>query len=322
MKKVFALLLSLILLVSCNRKDYVRITGYAQGGVYTVKCSIPKGASYKWAAQAKDSIDTILSHIDNAVSGYNKASLLSRMNAGEYIPESNSSEYMILCRLTDYCDSLFLETDGALDTRAAALFDIWGFGFKNGSMPSDEEVAAAMRDRSKMNFNAVAQGFSADLVGEFLKGEGVEDMLVDIGGEILCCGQNPAGKSWSIGIDSPVDGNMNPGEDLKGIFEIPQGKECGVVTSGNYRKFYIHDGVKYSHTVDPRTGYPVSHNLLCATIVAPTSALADALATYCMVIGFEQAAEFIESRSDLEGCLITSDQTWCSSGFTLVSAAQ
>lgn len=300
-----------------SSKDYVRITGYAQGGTYSVKCSIPSGASHSWPAQAKDSIDAILSHIDNAVSGYNKASLLSRLNRGEKITPDSSAEYRILCELTDYCDSLYLETDGALDTRAAALFDAWGFGFKNGEMPSEQVIQQAKADRSQMNFNAVAQGYSADMVGAFLKRQGVEDMLVDIGGEIYCCGVNPSGKGWSIGIDSPIDGNMNPGEDIKGIFTISEGSSCGVVTSGNYRKFYIKDGVKYSHTVDPRTGYPVTHNLLCATILAPTSALADALATYCMVIGFEEAAALIESRADLEGCLITSDQTWCSEGFVL-----
>ncbi len=316
-KALIPLLFCIIALASCQSSQYVRITGYAQGGTYSIKCRIPSGAQSTWPSQAKDSIDQILTDIDNAVSGYNINSLLTRQNAGENIPDDGSRMYSILQELTDYCDSLYMETDGALDTRAAALFDVWGFGFKQGQMPSEDEIAEARANRSRMNFNAVAQGYSADMVAAWLKGQGVTDMLVDIGGEIACCGFNPSGKGWTIGIDAPFDGNMSPGESIQGIFTIPEGQECGVVTSGNYRKFYIKDGVKYSHTVDPRTGAPVTHSLLSATILAPTSALADALATYCMVIGFEQASAFIEGREDLEGCLITSDRVWCSSGFSL-----
>lgn len=309
--------LGAILLCSCSRKDYVRITGYAQGGTYSIKCSIPNGKGARWVQQVKDSVDHVLYAIDNAVSGYNKNSLLSRYNSSGSLSDDGSLEYRIFCHLQDYCDSLYLETDGALDTRAAELFDIWGFGFKNGSMPSDGQVEQAMKNRSRMNFNAVAQGYSADMVAEVLMRNGVTDFLVDIGGEMACMGLNPAGKNWTIGIDAPKDGNFSPGEDITGTFSLPGSRYCGVVTSGNYRKFYIKDGVKYSHTVDPRTGRPVTHDLLCATILAPTSALADALATYCMVIGFDQASEFIESRDDLEGCLITSSGNWCSSGFSL-----
>ena len=144
-------------------------------------------------------------------------------------------------------------------------------------------------------------------------------MLVDIG-EIFCDGVNPSGQPWTLGIDRPADGNNQPGSQIQGIFRAPEGPH-GIVTSGNYRKFYIRDGKKYAHTVDPRTGYPVEHTLLSATIVAPDATLADAYATYCMVIGLDASREFLESRPDLEGCLIYDDngvfRTWTSSGFTL-----
>ena len=174
-----------------------------------------------------------------------------------------------------------------------------------------------------MNFNAIAQGYSCDKVASYLHGMGVKDMLVDIG-EIYCEGVNPAGKPWKIGIDRPVDGNNSPGADLDGVWESG-GKACGIVTSGNYRKFYVRDGRKYSHTIDPRTGWPVEHNLLSATIVAPNATDADAYATYCMVIGMEAAREFILSNAGrIEGYLIYSDengemQEWASSGFSIVS---
>ena len=139
-------------------------------------------------------------------------------------------------------------------------------------------------------------------------------------GEIYCAGRNPAGRDWSIGVDRPVDGNDAPGTDLDGVW-LSGGRSCGIVTSGNYRKFYVRDGRKYAHTVDPRTGYPVDHSLLSATVVASTAAAADAYATYCMVLGFEEARAFIESRPDLEGYLIHDvDGTmveWASPGFTL-----
>lgn len=326
MKRAHVCIITAILcLVSCrNDQQYIAMTGFAQGGTWTVKCKVPQhvSSSYSrsWGEDTRRGIDSILVCIDNAVSGYNKASLLSRQNAGEEILPDGSPEYGILDALTRYCDSLYIATGGVVDTRAATLYDVWGFGFKSGEMPTEAQVAEAAADRSRMNFNAVAQGYSADLVGSYLKGLGVTDMLVDVGGEIYCCGLNPAGKGWSIGIDAPVDGNMNPGEKLQGIFSIEPGRSCGVVTSGNYRKFYIRDGVKYSHTVDPRKAAPVKHNLLSATILAPTSALADALATYCMVVGLEEASEFICSRSDLEGCLISADSLWTSPGFVLAPA--
>ena len=140
-------------------------------------------------------------------------------------------------------------------------------------------------------------------------------MLVDIG-EIYCDGLNPSGRGWTIGVDNPVDGNNSPGKDLKGIWHS-DGSGCGIVTSGNYRKFYIKDGKKYAHTIDPRTGYPVQHNLLSATVVAPTAAEADALATACMVLGAEDARSLIESLDGVEAYLICSDSTWKSDGFNL-----
>ena len=221
------------------------------------------------------------------------------------------------------------ETKGAVDVAAAPLFDLWGFGFKSGNLPSDEEVRNILKtsnlenfllqDKGELNFNAIAQGYSCDLVAKYLYSIGVKDMMVDIG-EIFCDGLNPYGQPWSLGIDKPIDGNNELGAQIQGVFRAPEGPH-GIVTSGNYRKFYIKDGKKFSHTVDPRTGYPVTHNLLSATIVADDALTADAFATYCMVIGLEESMEFLESRPDLEGCLIYDEdgqfKTWCSEGFSL-----
>lgn len=316
MRKTLISAIITLCLTGCTGEQYIMIHGFAQGGPYEVKCKVGN-ASARQAASLKEGIDSILNVIDRSVSGYNSASLLSRYNGGQEVADDGSAEFRVFASLTAYGDSLFLATDGALDTRAAELFDIWGFGFKNGQMPDSAAVEAARHNRNMLNFNAIAQGYSADMVASYLRKKGITDMMVNIGGEIYCSGLNPKGGRWTLGIDRPFDGNMDPGKDLSCKFEVPAQRLHGVVTSGNYRKFYIVDGVKYSHTIDPRTGCPVKHNLLSATIMAPDATLADAIATYCMVIGPEQARDFIESRDDLEACLISSDAMWCSKGFIL-----
>ena len=332
-----------LLLCSCNGPGrYVAVTGYAQGGTYSVKFNasgvkVPR-------ARIASAIDSILVLVDTTLSGYNKSSQLSRFNAGEaIIPNRLFSDIYAFSR------DIWEETGGCVDVAAGPLFDIWGFGFSNDSLPSSDKVLSVLENCGmarlqggmapgepldaasllaapsasfvlpRLNFNAIAQGYTCDLVAGYLRSIGVTDMLVDIG-EIYCAGRNPSGRDWNIGVDRPTDGNDTPGADLDGVW-YSAGRSCGIVTSGNYRKFYVRDGRKIAHTVDPRTGYPVDHSLLSATIVAPTAAAADAYATYCMVLGFEQARAFIESRPDLEGYLIRDvDGTmaeWASPGFTL-----
>jgi thiamine biosynthesis lipoprotein len=308
-KSFFPILAAVCILTGCARSGYVTFTGYAQGGTYSVKADLT-GVSVP-REEIGATIDSLLTGIDFSLSGYNKSSLLSRYNAGEEIvPDRFFTEVRALS------DRYKAETGGAFDVTAAPLFDIWGFGFTADSLPDPERVTAALaacKEEKVLNFNAIAQGYTCDVVAGYLHSLGVKNMLVDIG-EIFCEGLNPAGRGWTIGVDNPVDGNDTPGADIKGIWES-DGSACGIVTSGNYRKFYVKDGKKYAHTIDPRTGYPVTHGLLSATVVAPTAAEADALATACMVLGPEGARELILSRPELEGYLITGDGTWASDGF-------
>ena len=323
--------------VSCSRSGYVKIEGYAQGGTYYVTFNM-EGVSQP-AVEIRDSIESILRKIDFTLSGYNKSSVLSRFNSGEEIIVDE-----MFADIYSHAYSIYEETEGAVDVSFSPLYDMWGFGFKSGSLPSVQQVDSVMsfcgmhRLRQTMsdlvgsgispsvlsngafnpqlNYNAIAQGYSCDLVAEYLYSVGVKDMMVNIG-EIFCDGKNPSGVAWTIGIDRPEDGNDQPGAQLQGIFAVPEGPH-GVVTSGNYRKFYVKDGKKYAHTIDPRTGAPVNHNLLSATVIAENALLADAYATYCMVVGLEEAKSFIESREDLEGCLVYDQDgeyvTWCSEG--------
>lgn len=340
MFKKYILLSAVIafLLCSCTERGrYVAVTGFAQGGTYSVKFNISGVKESR--ERISSAIDSILTLVDTTLSGYNKSSILSRFNSGETVVPND-----LFCEIFSFCSDIYEETGGCVDVASGPLFDIWGFGFSTDSLPSDDlvketlatcglsrikssfapgcSIASGEPSLPELNFNAVAQGYTCDLVAAYLHSIGVKDMLVDIG-EIYCEGVNPAGQGWSIGIDRPVDGNETPGADLDGIW-TSEGRACGIVTSGNYRKFYVRDGKKYAHTIDPRTGYPVQHNLLSATVTAASGAAADAYATYCMVIGLEEAKAFIESRDDLEAYLIYDSgngmEEWASRGFTLRSS--
>ncbi len=329
-----AMAATIFLAISCDRKDrYISITGYAQGGTYMVKLNLGNGRNVVKVEpeDIKEGIDSVISAVDSSLSGYNRESLLTRFNSGERIvPDS------IFLDIYSVSYRFFEETGGAFDVASGPLFDIWGFGFRDGAFPTDREVAEvrslcgmdrlrqdignalapdgslSLRDLvlqddarglPRLNYNAIAQGYTCDLVARYLYSIGVEDMLVDIGGEIYCDGLNPSGNPWTVGVDRPVDGNNVPGAMLQGTLST-DGGPCGIVTSGNYRKFYVRDGKKYAHTVDPRTGYPAADSLLSATVIAADATTADALATYCMVIGFEKSKEFIMGRPDLKGYLI------------------
>lgn len=335
-------------LSSCTpKKEFIVISGFAQGGTYTVKLNLigPQGRVEPSAEEIRDSIDAVLGRIDRSLSGYNKGSILSRLNAGEtVVPDS------IFRDMYAVSHNIYVQTEGVVDVASAPVFDIWGFGFSKGEFPSQEKVDSAkavsgmgrlvarITDAApvgtpvsasslvlegeappELNFNAVAQGYSCDLIASYLYSIGVKDMLVDIG-EFFCDGLNPSGKPWTIGIDRPIDGNNQRGAHLQGIFRAPEGPH-GIVTSGNYRKFYVKDGKKYAHSIDPRSGLPVNHSLLSATVVACDATTADAYATWCMVVGTDKARRFLEQTEGFEGCLIYDDEgvirTWCSSGFVL-----
>ena len=341
--RLFFIALVALTVCSCGRErdQYIVIEGYAQGGVYSVTLNLKGVKVDKY--EIRDSIEAILHNVDTTLSGYNKNSQLSRFNAGDAVVP-NGLFVDMYARARDIYD----ETGGVVDAACGPLFDLWGFGFKTGEMPDDETVKQVKEDSGmqrlrsdigadelltghdllkadagqalpQLNYNAIAQGYSCDLVAEYLYSIGVKDMLVNIG-EIFCDGKNPSGQQWTIGIDRPVDGNNELGAQLQGVFSVPAGAH-GVVTSGNYRKFYIKDGKKYAHSIDPRTGYPVTHSLLSATIIADDAITADAYATYCMVVGLEASRELLSARDDMEACFIYDDggvfKTWCTHGFLL-----
>lgn len=338
MKRALYFLCMLLLLWACNPgRRYIRIDGYAQGGTYCVKLCMD-GVKVP-ADEIRDSVEAILHCIDTTLSGYNKGSVLSRLNRGEKVRSTP-----MLREMYSLAYGWFVKSGGALDFAAGPLYDAWGFGFKEGKLPEADTVKAIlsrcgmrflppelpegdlMLPGVSLNFNAIAQGYTCDKVASYLYSIGVKDMLVDIG-EIWCDGVSPSGKPWCVGIDRPYDrpsdGTDTLGEELDGIWSS-EGAAAGIVTSGNYRKYYVKDGRKYAHTIDPRSGYPVEHQLLSASIVSlASSADADALATLCMVLGPEDAKSLILSTDGVEGYLICQDgeggmKEWASPGFRLI----
>ena len=334
MKDLRILVFALVLLAAgCKpQATYVQITGYAQGGPWYVTCSLGPRTD---AEAVKKAIDDTLSVIDWSVSGYNKGSLLTRLNAGENLPLDAT-----FIELFNISRKIWEQTSGAFDPSCAPLFDIWGFGFTEGKMPSQQAVDSALAvvgmDRysiyeeggqsylrrpsgGKLNFNAIAQGYTADYLAAKLDQMGTLNYLVEIGGEVYAKGVNPSGTPWNVGIDRPVDGNNSPGADIQAVVRI---QDCGLVTSGDYRKFYIKDGKKISHSINPKTGHPVEHNLLSATVVAENATVADGYATYLMVLGLDKAREVVTSREGIEALLIYSQgdslKVWMSDGMDAI----
>ena len=348
----FGIFIPCMLISACSHApEYARVRGYAQGGEYSVTYNREGvNADEQTVAHA---IDSILPLVDTSLSGYNKASILSRYNAGAEVRPNR-----LFLDVLDRCRDYWNLTGGALDVAAGPLYDAWGFGFRNASLPSagtvDSLRAICGMDKllpdltssvpgvcPVLNFNAVAQGYTCDLVAAYLHSLGVKDMLVDIG-EIYCEGVNAKGNFWKVGDEKYYqEFSVDLDKKITKTFKLNlkylhqqynktvvegEGRGCGIVTSGNYRKYYEKDGKKYSHTIDPRTGYPVSHSLLSATIVTGNAADADAYATYCMVIGLEEAKAFISSAPDVEGYLIYDQdgqmKEWASEGFNIVSPEQ
>ena len=340
MKRTLLALMLLLSVCACSTDRYVTIEGFAQGGTYSVKCSLSGTAMRQ---DVKDAVDSVLLRIDNSISGYNKGSILSRVNNGERVPLDD-----IFIDIFNISKEIWSKSGGAFDPSAGPLFDLWGFGFADSTATAEQKalLAAGMKEyigmdlfsfevtpegtflvkadeRCRLNFNAIAQGYSCDLVARVLESFGSSNYIIELGGEIVCKGQREQGGPWRIWIDKPQDGNNVSGALKQDVVSI---SDCGLVTSGNYRKFYVEDGQKYSHTVDPVSGAPVRHSLLSATVVACDGATADAYATWFMVIGTDAARQVISTQLASEGVeayLVYGDQddmrVWHTPGLRLDS---
>jgi thiamine biosynthesis lipoprotein len=215
-------------------------------------------------------------------------------------------------------------TDGAFDITVAPIINALGFGSRKDTLNVDSTMIDSLLQyvgmakvklvngkiektdpQVKLDVNALAQGYSVDIVSRFLEDHGIRNYLVEIGGEIRARGKNAAGQIWKVGIDKPMEGNLVPGADLQAVIRL-QGRS--LATSGNYRKFYERNGMKFVHIVNPKTGYPAISNLLSATVITKDCLTADAYATSLMVFGLERSIQFLHDNRFLEAYLVYADE--------------
>ena len=275
--------------------------------------------TYRHPASLRAEVDSVLRLVDFSLSPFNEQSVISRVNRNE--PVVPDTMFVRVFRRSMEVSEL---THGAFDITVAPLVNAWGFGFRHEQFPDtlsvdtllsytgwqkvrlDEATGQVVKadPRLMLTCSAVAKGYAVDQVAGLLRGCGVEDYMVDIGGEVVVAGQNPSGTRWRIGVNKPVDDSLSLNQDLQTVLQIT---DAAMATSGNYRNFYYRGGRKYAHTVDPRTGYPVQHSLLSATVIAPDCMTADAYATAFMVMGLDSALLMAEQLPYLQAYFIYDD---------------
>lgn len=313
----FLTVLLLLLWSSCSDTEtrFSTFNGFTQGTTYSIIVGVRKKIN---PDTLQKNVEIILSDFEMSLSLYQDSSVVSRINRNEdVIPDNYFVEVFLKSK------EIYSLTSGAFDVTVGPLVDAWGFGpdaRKNFTEQKRDSLIrlvgmdkVELRDGKlvkalpgvKLDFNAIAQGYAVDVVCKYLENKGIKDFLVEIGGEVRVKGDKN-GAGWRIGIDRPEDFNMIPGQNIQAVITI---KDRSLATSGNYRKFFIEDGVKYSHTIDPVTGYPVKNRLLSATILAADCMTADAVATACMVMGLEKAIEFVTGEISLDAYLIYSDES-------------
>ena len=280
------------------------------------------GTVYKITYQHNDDlhkeIKEVLMDVDNALSPYNKNSIISKINHNQ---DTTLNEHFT--HVFNLAQKISAETDGAFDISVAPLVNAWGFGFKHSIEIKPETIDSIRQfvgyqkiqinngkivkedDRLMLDCSSIAKGYGVDRVANFLKSKGVKHYMVDIGGEVVLKGKNSRMKTWRIGINKPIEDSLSINQELQTILEI---SDIGMATSGNYRKFYYKDGKKYAHTIDPRLGHPIQHNILSATVIASDCTTADAYATAFMVMGLEKSKAFCEEHPELNAYFICSGE--------------
>ena len=298
----FFLCLAVLLTASCHRKP-IQLLGEAQGTYYSIIYYDRQGR------YLQPQVDSLLQAFDLTASLWVDSSLLRRLNANT----------------TDTVDALFTElltlsqqvsnyTDGAFDPRIGRIVQAWGFSFRRQEEPDSAALAAMLAaargnvtisggrltkecSETELDFNAIAQGYSVDLLSAMFDSLGIKDYLIDVGGEVIARGSKPNGNPWRVGVERPADDR----DAAPVVHSVVALRNASLVTSGSYRKYYERDGVRYSHTIDPATGHPVQHSLLSTSVVDSLCWRADAMATAYMVMGLDSARRFIASHPDGPG---------------------
>jgi thiamine biosynthesis lipoprotein len=301
---------------ACNQKpvyQYNQIEGFAQGTTYHITFENRTLRNYTVA------IDSILNDFDMSLSEYNPKSIISRINSND--PTVTVDEHFKI--VFEKSKQIWEQSGGAMDITVGPIINALGFGSSAKTVVDSTIIKRLLKyvgfekvrlennriiktdTAVKLDVNSIAQGYSVDIVSNFLESEGLSNYVVEIGGEVRAKGKNSKGQYWRIGIDKPEEGNMEPGEKLQTIISL---KNQSVTTSGNYRKFYEENGVKYSHIINPKTGFPVNSRLLSVTIVARDGITADGWDTPLMVLGLENSIKILKKHPELEALLIYTDE--------------
>ena len=307
--------LFVLVICACSNSDnriLVTNSGETQGTYYHIKYLSSNGESFKFQ------IDSLLSEIDSSVSVYKPYSIISKLNDGE---EIKTDEIFNLV----YFDALKVgeNTGGYFDCTVSPLVKYWGFYNDTNEVKVDsvaiqsimkkvgidmmtwEDSTVVLAEGVKLDFNAIAQGTSVDLIAMLLEEKGILNYLIEVGGELKAKGINADGNVWRVGIDKP-----SQEIDFQNRFQfILDLEDKALATSGNYRKFYVRDGVKYAHTINPKTGFPSQNRLLSVTVVASDCSLADAYATAFMAMGLKKTKQIIKTLDDdIEIYIVYSDK--------------
>ena len=274
--------------------------------------------SYQSDENLEKEIEKELKVVDMEFSMFNPLSTVSRINQGK--KPILSDDFL---EVYEIAQQVFKESDGAFDITVAPLVNAWGFGFKNQQFPNAHQVDSLRRligfnhirltgakshqticfDKPNMmlDFSAIAKGYGTDRIARMLTNHGIDNFMVEIGGEVYAKGNSEKRLPWRIGVSKPVDDPTDTNQELETVLNVTN---QAMATSGNYRNFYYKGGRKYAHTIDPKTGRPVQHSLLSATVLAPTCTEADAFATSFMVLGLEKAQKVLEKHKELKAYFI------------------
>ena len=308
MRKVFLLLMGLVVLASCDKRPQkVVLQGLAQGSYYAVTYFDEQARNFQ------KEIDSIFHAVDMSVNLWVDSSIICKV----YRNEEVTLDQIFIDNFNIAQEAARL-SDGYFDPTISPIVTAWGFSYKSGDNLTPQlidslrqlvdyrkiriENGKVIKENPNMtlDFNAIAQGYTSDLIAAFLESRGINNYLVDTGGEIMAKGEKPDGKPWIVGIEKPAE-NWDSEQVVQTRIAL---RDKGLVTSGSTRKYVERNGKRYSHCIDPKTGYPVEHNVLSATVLAENSVWADALASICMVMGMEKSLPLIESMDGVEAYYI------------------
>ena len=316
---VIAIIIAIAVMMGHKDEPYQRNSGFIFGTSYNI--------TYQCAEDHKADIEMVLAEVDASLSPFNDSSVITHVNRNEDVVLDRL--FLDVFRLAQKINE---DTDGAFDITVAPLVNAWGFGFKNGVNP-DEKAIDSLRQvvgfqkvrledgkiikadpRVMLDCSAIAKGYGVDVVANFLRKIGIKNFMVEIGGEVVTSGVNPDRHPWRIGVTKPTDDSLSVNNELQTVINVT---DKAMATSGNYRNFYYKGGRKYAHTIDPKTGYPVQHSILSATVITDDCATADAYATSFMVLGMEKAKKILERHPEMMAYFIYSDdrgqnQVWFS----------